>query len=688
MAKQKKRSTKRKKPDKITGSRTFWGPKQIVVGVALIAGVSFLFLWPVIFAEFTELDDKTIILENTERYLRKPEAIWRASIFTPHYKPLVLLSWLIEAKLFGLDARVLHFNNLLLHTINSILVFFITLRLARYFDTTKDRPHIVALVTALLFAAHPIHIESIAWAIERKDVLYTCFFLLGILCYLRYTEKQKHAWMWLASLLFGMSLMSKSPAIMFPAVVLLIDWAAGRPLTSGRLTEKWPIALLFIGGLIVFGVFGGGADTVGGQEGSIARMISEKPVSNVYPLIGFPAFYAKIALIGLKGVFWYLHTWFPAGLSLAYPYRTWLPAIGQFIHIFPLILGAGFFLLWKYRNSRRFLVFTHLLFFLALTPALIRTGLGKSIFLSDRYVYLASVGLVFFAAGILMYWMQSRRWPLLRQYLIAGILVAICGVLAFRQARVWKTGETLWTNVIEKFPLIDYAYVNRGIWYHDRGMNDLALADFTKAIELDQFDTHALIHRGGLLRRMGNPQAALADLEAAVARDPKNQHAINSNANALFDLGRFAEAEALYTRGIELAPRMLMLLVNRAASRINLNRYDEALEDLARAEQLSPNYANIYHQRTVIYLNRGDYENAILPARRTAELDPQNHAILADLGTALQRLGRHREAVDAFTEAIRRNDRVARYYRARAVSYEALSNITAAREDRARASEL
>lgn len=686
--KKKKLKAKSQKSRKAV-SDSGWSMRSTLPWIALIAITAVVSMWPVIFAEFTELDDKHLILEKVQRYMRKPWVVWKANLFTPHYKPLVMLSWTIEGWLFGLDAVVLHLNNLLLHALNSVLAFFVVRKLALQFSSTAALAQMVAVFSALLFAVHPLHVESVAWAIERKDVLYTCFFLLGLLAYFRYLSEPGLKWMLLTTLAFAGSVLSKSPGIMFPFILLLVDWAYGRRVEIARLTEKWPVWTIFLAALIVFGVFGGGGGTsAGATEGSIAKMLSEKPVSNVYPLTELPPFYGKIALLGLKGLFWYAHSYLPVGLSLAYPYREWLPMIGHAIHALPVLLAIGAFFIWRRRDQNRLLFFTHAFFFIALAPALVRTGLGKGIFLSDRYVYLAVLGLMFFVAGGLLYLMTKKGWPQTRQYIVLGVLTAVFGVLTFQQSRVWRTGETLWSNVIDKYPSIDYAYVNRAIWYKDQGQIPKALEDLNRALELDKFDDHAHIHRGTLLRQQGRPGEALADFEAALSRNPKNEHAINGKANVLFELGRYADAEETYTQGLAAKPRMVTLLVNRAAARYYLGKYAEALDDLAKAERMSPNYGSIYQKRTVIYMAMKDWENAVASARRTAQFEPGNHANFGDLGTALQNLGRHQEAIEAYTQAIRVFDRGERYYRGRARSYEAIGNTTAAQQDRQKAQSL
>ncbi|MDX1477957.1 MAG: tetratricopeptide repeat protein, partial [Saprospiraceae bacterium] len=534
---------------------------------------------------------------------------------------------------------------------------------------------------------HPLHVESVAWAIERKDVLYTCFFLLGLLAYMRYLKSPSFKWIGLTALCYILSLLSKAPAIVFPFILLLMDYTWQRKVELKRLTEKWPVFVMMLLGLFLYGFFGGEPPGGGSTEGGLRNLVSTSPVSNVYPLSVLPAFYAKIALLGVKGVGWYLHSWLPVNLSLAYPYKTILPAIGHAIHLFPVLLGLGAFLVFKWRHRHPLLFFTHGFFFMALAPALIRTGLGKGIFLSDRYVYLALFGLVLFIAAHVLDWTRRKGWNLQRQYLAMGAIVLLLGTLSFRQARVWDNGETLWTNVIEKYPRIAYAYVNRGIYRNDHGNIAGALEDFNAAVELGD-DPHAFIHRGTLLRKQGQTQQALADFDRLLASEPNNEHAINGKANVLFEMGRYQEAEATYTHGLTIKPRMVTYYVNRAAARYYLGKHREALADLDEAERLNRNYTSIHSKRTVILMAIGDYENAVISARKTAQYEPNNHANLGDLGTALQRLGRHQEAIEAFSQALQIYDRGKRYYNGRALSYEALGNTAQAQRDRQIASTL
>ena len=685
MASKKQRKKNTRKKSKVT--RVAKSPiyKRYWLYLVIIAVITGVFMSPVIQADFTELDDQRLILEKVPSYLKKPVKAWQLSLFTPHYKPIVNSSWAIEGAIFGLDAKAFHINNLLLHILNSLLAFFLVFRLAKKFDLTKRQPELVALGTALLFGVHPMHVESVAWAIERKDVLYTLFFFLGLLSYLNWLKVPKMQWMLLTAGCFLLSVLSKAPAIVLPFILLLIDYAYRRKLNVKRLVEKWPVFIVFLVALILFGVFGGGsgghAGSGPGGEGNLANIVAARKVSNVYPVSEMPGLYAKWVLLGLKGVGWYLHTLIPVRLSLAYPYREWLPAIGQLIHVFPLLLAAAAVFVFRARKKYPFLFFTHAFFFMAMGPALIRTGLGKGIFLSDRYVYLACLGILAFIVGWAFEWMRKKKIAKRTQLIGLGVVVAAFGLMTFFQSRTWDNGETLWSNTIDKYPSIAYAYVNRGIYRNDLGQTENALQDFNKAVELGD-DPHAYIHRGTILRKQGQTQAALADFNTLLAQTPNDEHAINGKANVLFQMGRYQEAEQTYSDGLALKPGMITFYVNRAAARYYLGKYTEALADLAIAERRNPGYGSIYSKKTVICMAMGDYENAVISARKTAQFEPQNHANLGDLGTALQKLGRHQEAVDAFTQALQLFDRGKRYYNGRARSYQALGNKAAAKRDR------
>ena len=687
----KRKSTKKKSAVKSKSQKKSFrlDRKTMIISLAVVIVATVIAMYPVINADFTEIDDKHLILEKTERVALHPKKIINKGRFTPHYKPLVTASWLIERNLFNLEARTVHINNLILHVLNTVLFFFITLKLAQRFDWTRKRPELVAVASAVLFGVHPMHVESVAWAVERKDVLYTLFFLLGLLSYMRYVTEEKLKWMAIAAVCFLASAMSKASAIAFPVVLFAFDYAYKRKLDKKLFMEKWMVFLVLLFALYMFGFFGTEAagTGAGAREGNLSQVVTTSRVTDVAPLSSFPGIYAKFVLAGLKGIFWYLHTLIPVGQSLAYPYKTWLPAIGHGIHVFPWLLALGAFALYRVRDKYRLLVFAHMFFFAALLPALIRTGLGKSIFLSDRYVYLASFGLLFGLVGFLHQFMQRKSWDDRKQYVVFGMIAIVYGVLCFSYARKWDNGETLWTNTVEKYPSIAYAWVNRAMYYKERGMTAEALSDFNAALAIED-DPHALVNRGTMLRDLGRYNEAMADFDRLLANKPSDEYGLNGKGNLLFTMGRYQEAVDVYTYGISLNPRAVNLYTNRSAALYYLGQYAQAIDDLNKAQRLSPRYPGINQKKTVIYMGMKDWTNAVESARLTSIEQPNNHANLADWGKALQNLGRHQEAIEAYTRAITLFGSSKRYYNGRARSYQAIGNKNAAQQDRQKARSL
>jgi len=681
--KTKKGVVKRRKTKKAPIRRT---PKDWLPYLAIVVVFSLAALWPAIQSDFTELDDKKLILENLPWFFKFPTKMWTYSLFTAHYKPLVFISWFIEAKIYGINSVGFHAVNLFFHTINAILVFFLTFNLSRQFTITKKQPELVALFTAIFFAVHPMHVESVAWAMGRKDLFYTFFFLLGLLSYIKYLKKSSVKWMAAVLLCFMGSILSKAPAIMFPFVLILIDFAYRKDFNFKAVTSKWPVFLVLAIGLYIYGVFSFDPREVdpGSTESRITNIMSTRPVTNVEPLGDLPAIYSKSVLLGFKGVFWYMHSLIPTKMALAYPYKHWLPAIGHAIHLFLILFGAAILGLVLSRHKYRFLFFTHAFFFTALVPALIRTGLGKGVFLSDRYVYLSLFGLVFFISGGLIYLMAKKKWPQKRIYAVMGGLALLFSITSFTQAKKWDTAETLWSHNIKHYPQVAYAYSNRGMYYNETGQSEKAFADFASAAELED-DIHALLGKSNILRKQGRFEEAFAELDKIFSKEPNNEYALNAKANIFFAMQQYQKAVDVYNTGLASNKRDVGMLANRAAAYYYLGQSDAALTDLKKAEGINRDYPNLYSKMTVVYTARQDWINVVKYAGLFAQQKPGNHANWGDLGNGYQRLGRHPEAIDAYTRAINIFPQGKRYFIGRARSYRALGNQNAANQDQAKA---
>ena len=231
--------------------------KKNILFIALLLLVTFGIYFQVTSHEFVNYDDDTLI--TTNRVVVDAGKSWTDcftwNIFTPHFKPLVLLSWRAEYQAFGEKPGVFLFNNLLLHAFNVLLVFFLSLTLLRKFiPDQKQVISLAAFFVALAFAVHPLHVESVAWAVERKDVLYTFFFLLSWWSYLQYLEKNKYTYLLLCALFYLLVLLSKSMGITLIAILFLTDYLYGRKNLVGLIKEKIPVIFFFVVGIYLYGL--------------------------------------------------------------------------------------------------------------------------------------------------------------------------------------------------------------------------------------------------------------------------------------------------------------------------------------------------------------------------------------------------------------------------------------------------
>jgi Flp pilus assembly protein TadD len=452
-------------PTQKTHSNTYlW----VILGVILL--VTLLAYLPALRNQFVNWDDAGYVYKNP--YLTDPSPQNTKKLLTQdimiNFHPLTMLSYKLNYDAGKLNPYPYHLTNILFHLLNTLLVFLFAYHL------THKKP-IVAITTTLLFALHPMHVESVAWVSERKDVLYVCFFILGLLAYLRYSEKYDRKWLLITFLCFILSLLSKAMAVVFPIVLLLIDYYKQRilaPNTSSNLPkaliEKIPF---FILSLIM------GYISVKIQSTSAINEFSTFPIHwrFMFACYGYIMYLVKIIL--------------PIQLSAFYPYPT-LTATGSlpiYFYIIPFVLlGVAVGIVWWFRNNRS-LIFGILFYSVTVALVLQFISVGKVI-IADRYTYLPYVGIGITLGIFADYlWQQlsasksSLRWAL-------PILALLCtgwwSYATAQQCKVWYDGVSLWTNVIKLYPKEAQGYVHRGNWYGDNGNVKSALPDFEMALKL------------------------------------------------------------------------------------------------------------------------------------------------------------------------------------------------------------
>lgn len=458
--------------------------------IAVIVAAAF---YPSLANGFTNFDDNAYLTANPLVRSLAPENIRR--IFTttqPHtvFSPLVTLSFALEYHAWGLRPAGFHAVNLLLHVLNAILVFFLIRGISRSRGA--------AFFTGLLFAIHPLRVESVAWITERKDLLLAFFFLLALLFYVRYLKKGANRDYLATLLMFALAVLAKMSALVLPAALLLMDWKFAGRISRRRWLEKIPFAVI----LIVYGI---------SSWHSIQAFSMHDPGGE--PSVTFRN---SIWLIP----FYLQKTLWPSRLSAHYPtdMRFFMPPLWLSLLLAIAVIGGTFLAL---KGSRREGLWGWGFFLLTLLPAF---GVIWHFFpVANRYSYLPAVGLSYvMVMAILAIGKTLRRWK------TAGIIwlflavssLALFGTVTFLRCQTWKDSLTLWNDVIGKYPMIPLAYNNRALALRDAGRLEEAVADYTRAIEL--LPDGGFLWNRGMARLSGNQEEeAAADFHAAILADAR-----------------------------------------------------------------------------------------------------------------------------------------------------------------------
>lgn len=485
--------------------------------------------YPALRAGYTAWDDPAYTFEAplSKHFTARGAAAAFTAFRVGHYHPLTDVAMGAEAAVFGEKAAVRHAGSLLLHGVNAVLLFLLLSGLL-------GSP-LAALAGALLWALLPVHVEAAAWIAERKTLLYACFSLGALLCYLKRLRGGRAGWLWGAAGLFALSLLSKATAVTLPLFMLALDWRFARPLDRKNLIEKaWFFALAGAFTLAAAAAQGGQGELLAGN---------------------FPALFS----------FYLAKTLWPAGLSALYPYRETLAAL----RLHPLLwsLPAAAFaaaLTWAVKKEKDAAL--GLLFFLVgILPFALIVPTGPAL-AADRYLYLPAAGLVLAACALALR-LPAGRWrsPALAALFLAAVLPA--AALTRARVTVWLSGETLWEDAVKKYPRSEVANQNLAEALLEKGDWPRAGAHLKLALEANPDNQEALYNLGSALARAGRPAEALPPLERALRLNPANAPAWNNLGLALTRLDRRGEAEKAFLMALAVDPGYAPALANLAAAR-------------------------------------------------------------------------------------------------------------------------
>jgi tetratricopeptide (TPR) repeat protein len=641
-------------------SEASWWRRPPAIAVLLVLATVAVYL-PVFQNALVDYDDDYYISQNPNLKLGlSAEGLkWAfTESYGANWYPLTWISLMLDYEIFGISAPAFHGVNLVFHAASTVLLFYVFLRMTGALSASA--------FIAGFFALHPTHVESVAWAAERKDVLSGFFWMLTLWAYARYADEPARRRFALVGLFLAFGLLSKPMVVTLPFVLLLLDvWPLDRvgKISFGRLVlEKAPLFALV-------------------AAASAVTFFAQRAEGAVQPLqtysLGVRVANALIAYAAYVGkAFW------PARLSPYYPHPgDSLPSWQVWLALAAL-LGATFLTLaLAHRNRRlRFLPVGWLWYLGTLVPVIGLVQVGQQA-MADRYTYLPYVGLsIMIAFGLAE---VVKRLPLLVGLEVASLLAF--AVVASAQVRIWRDSVTLFEHALSVTERNALAHINLGIAYLNRGRLDDADRELTKAIEIHPGAAEAYAGLGAVRAAEGRGEEALESYRAALRLNPGSSATHREMAALLLAKGETSQALAHFREASALAPRDGDALVDLAVGLSREGRFDEAQAkfeeasrnavDEARLHQnwgavllergdvdeaarhfdaalaLRPDYAAARFSAAEVAMRRSDFPKAEEHLREIVRTEPENESAHFQLGLALANGGKLDEAYAAFEKA-------------------------------------
>ena len=544
----------------------------LALAAAIAGAVALLYFRPGGF-DYVAYDDDLYIYENDRilQGLSVSNAKWAMTAEVgENWHPMTLISYMIDVELFGPDPGAQHLVNLLMHALNSVLLFF-----ALFYMTSGKW---AGFLVAVLFAVHPLHVESVAWISERKDLLSTFFMLLTIVAYVRYV-RTSNLWTYCGSaFLFLLALMSKPMVVTLPVLLLLLDvWPLNRlsDTDDGQtrtrvmfdlIKEKLP---LFLMSLIC------GAITIQYQSGA--------EINLAYADV---TFLERMANAFNSYVVYLIQTVWPFGLAVFYPHpgKDVSFLSGGLSLIVLLALSA---LAYRNRRLAPWFAVGWLWFLVALLPVIGIMLVGGQAH-ADRYVYIPHIGLF---VGLIWLALPLFKRQGLRRGIACfamGLIVVGFSVQTWRQVSHWRDSETLFLRALNVAEDNENIRIHLGVYYMTEDRTEEAREHFTRAVELNPESVHAHTNLGTCLRNLGDVEGAIASYEMAIAVGPTwpQPH---------------AQLGALYYRSGDV---------------------DFSISSLRRALELDPDYKFAHVVIANAYAQKGDWRSAVRHMEEVLRLDP------------------------------------------------------------------
>jgi tetratricopeptide (TPR) repeat protein len=589
------------------------------IGLALL--LTFLAYIPVFSADFVNWDDQDYVTSNQMIRSFSDFGKFFTTTVQGNYHPLTMISLAINFAISGEHAFSYHLINLILHLINVYLVYQFILKLV-------PGNVFIGFTVAILFGVHPMHVESVAWVAERKDVLYSCFFLLGLISYMNYLDQHSKKQLIFTLIWFILSLASKPAAIIFPVVLFALDFYRRRNLSMQLIIEKLPFFLL--SAILVY-------LTLKYQEA-----VGATPLTKMYNFdrrFFFPFYGYMMYIIKL---FW------PVNLCTFYPFPPINEATSKSYLLSPIFFIASAYLCMKTWKTNRVYTFGFGFYFLNLVLVLQFFMFGSAI-IADRYTYIPYIGLFFILAWFID---QEIKMKTSNAYLMICTISVLFSFMSFRQAGVWKNTGTLWDSAISNYPSAK-AYANRAYLYQQEGVFDKAIEYYNKAAKLNVSEKAVFFNLGVIYFHQNKDSLSLANYNMALDLKPDYVDALNGRGSLYARMGKNDLALADFNKIKAINPGFDVAIKNKAAAYFAEKKFDQAIESYKEYLITQKSDADAYAYLGAAYLNKGANQDAIQAFEQAIKIDPKYLGAYTNLGAAYMNLNQYSKALDYLNVAFK-----------------------------------
>ncbi len=579
-------------------------------------------------------DDRIYITDNS--YIKN--LYWSnikffiTSFYANNYHPITMLMYALEYKIFGDSALHYHLNNIILHILNTFLVFVLIRKIS-------PKNAVVALITAGFFAVHPMHVESVAWVSERKDVLYSLFFLLSLIMYTNYLKSQKTKHIIFVFIFFLLSCLSKSAAVITPLIMLLFDYYFNRKYNLKMILEKVP----FFAVSILFGVI-----AIYSQKGSLQELAPNMSLIE------------HISIVSFSFISYLYKAFIPVNLSALYPYPIELGnTLPIMYYLSILCVGLLLFFIWYSQRWGKDVVFGMMFFIITIILVLQFIPVGAAT-MADRYTYIPYIGIFYIIGKFCERFFLQPNANFIK-YKSYSLILLVLGFIVFSaitygRVKIWENDNTLFSDVINKYPNCSTAYLNRGVCYssyyaekvyaNDSIKREMyfkkSIQDFENVLNFAMFtkdNWKVYDNLASAKGKLGDIDEAVKDYSKSIELNPNNRNSyinrgvyfLNYYANKVY-VNEKIKREVYVKRSIEDFESTLKLTFipiekvqvynNLGIAKITLGDFTGAIGDCEKSIIINANDANAYNIRGNARFNLKNYEGALEDYNKVIALNP------------------------------------------------------------------